>query len=75
MRTMPILIPLICTAAIGTAEAQPFTSYETRGIGTRTDDDSDGDGLTDEQEPIWNLIPALADTDGDALLDGWEVMG
>ncbi len=31
--------------------------------------DSDGDGLTDEEERLWITDPARADTDGDGLLD------
>ena len=37
--------------------------------------DSDGDGLTDAEEQLLNTDPANPDTDGDALLDGWEVHG
>ncbi len=37
--------------------------------------DSDNDGLTDYEEITWNTDPHNPDTDGDALLDGWEVHG
>ncbi len=37
--------------------------------------DTDRDGLTDVEEAIIGSDPAKADTDGDALLDGWEVQG
>jgi probable HAF family extracellular repeat protein len=35
--------------------------------------DSDADGLSDEQEAVIGTDPAVADTDGDGLLDGTEV--
>ena len=35
--------------------------------------DSDGDGLTDEQEQVIGTDPRSADTDGDGLTDGEEV--
>ena len=37
------------------------------------DDDPDGDGLTNDEEAIYNTNPDLADTDGDGLQDGVEV--
>ncbi len=37
--------------------------------------DSDGDGLPDDAEQRLGTDPANPDTDGDALLDGWEVYG
>ncbi len=37
--------------------------------------DSDFDGLTDNEETTLGTNPALPDTDGDALLDGWEAHG
>jgi hypothetical protein len=37
--------------------------------------DRDLDGLTDGEEATLGTDPANPDTDGDALLDGWEVMG
>ncbi|MCX6398708.1 MAG: thrombospondin type 3 repeat-containing protein [Propionibacteriales bacterium] len=35
--------------------------------------DTDGDGLTDEEEATLGTDPALADTDGDGVDDGQEV--
>jgi hypothetical protein len=35
--------------------------------------DSDNDGLTDLEEPVWGTDPFNPDTDGDGLLDGEEV--
>ncbi|MHA1185396.1 MAG: hypothetical protein ACTSXA_11935 [Candidatus Heimdallarchaeota archaeon] len=35
--------------------------------------DSDQDGLGDKQEKLRNTFPLNPDTDGDTLLDGWEV--
>lgn len=37
------------------------------------DIDRDGDGLTEAEEAQLGTDPANPDTDGDALLDGWEV--
>lgn len=37
--------------------------------------DADADGLTDEEEATLGTDPHNPDTDGDALLDGWEVKG
>ena len=37
--------------------------------------DGDGDGLTDNVERQLGTDPANPDTDGDGLLDGWEVYG
>jgi hypothetical protein len=37
--------------------------------------DSDGDGLSDDEEHAIGTNPLKADTDGDGLLDGWEVEG
>lgn len=38
-------------------------------------DDRDGDGLTNEVEKRLGTNPRNPDTDGDGLLDGWEVYG
>ena len=35
--------------------------------------DSDGDGLSDEEEEIYGSDPTLADTDGDGYSDGFEI--
>jgi len=35
--------------------------------------DSDQDGLGDKQEELLDTLPLNPDTDGDTLLDGWEV--
>lgn len=37
--------------------------------------DSDLDGLTDDEEALLGTDPENPDTDGDALLDGWEALG
>src|SRR4051812_41241630 len=47
-----------------------FQSQENRLAGDR-----DSDGLTDDEEAQLGTDPANPDTDGDALLDGWEVRG
>jgi hypothetical protein len=38
-----------------------------------TDPDPDDDGLTIDEEAQWGTDPSKPDTDGDGLLDGWEV--
>jgi hypothetical protein len=38
-------------------------------------DDQDLDDLTNQEEAALGTSPTLADTDGDGLLDGWEVHG
>lgn len=38
------------------------------------EEDSDGDGLTNEQEKNWGTNPFMADTDGDGFLDGEEAL-
>jgi hypothetical protein len=49
---------------------------ETQETQTYVDDgaDTDGDGLTDVQERIIRSDPNVADTDGDRLIDGLEVL-
>ncbi len=37
--------------------------------------DTDRDGIPDEREHDYGTSPSRADTDGDGLLDGWEVDG
>lgn len=54
---------------------QTLNSFDTRGLVTISATDSDGDGLTDTEESALGLNPLNPDTDGDALLDGWEVSG
>lgn len=46
--------------------------WNTNGIGD-TCEDSDNDGLTDENELNEGTDPALQDTDGDGLTDGFEI--
>ena len=38
-------------------------------------DDIDGDGLSNDEERQFGTNPLNSDTDGDGLLDGWEVYG
>lgn len=44
------------------------------GCDTSDDRDNDSDGLTNAQELVYGTNPDAADTDGDALLDGEEVL-
>ncbi|MBI3721829.1 MAG: VCBS repeat-containing protein, partial [Fimbriimonas ginsengisoli] len=46
-----------------------YTSY------AESDPDWDQDGLTNEEEKVLGTDPRNRDTDGDGLLDGWEVHG
>ncbi len=46
----------------------------TDGPNPGTDDDSDGDGLSDAEELAWGTNPRVADTDGDGLSDGNEIL-
>lgn len=43
--------------------------------GLKAAGDADSDGLSDAEEATFGTNPVLPDTDGDALLDGWEVHG
>ncbi len=45
------------------------------GVTVCTQIDTDGDGLTDLDEGVWNTDPRNPDTDGDGILDGIEVHG
>jgi Bacterial TSP3 repeat len=45
------------------------------GVSARTAADQDGDGLNEEEEAAAATDPKRPDTDGDGLLDGWEVKG
>jgi hypothetical protein len=52
------------------------TREDSRAAGLDTDqDDQDLDGLSDQEEAQIGSEPANPDTDGDALLDGWEAFG
>ena len=45
------------------------------GVFAQQELDRDADGLTDAQEALAGTDPSLPDSDGDGLLDGWEVVG
>lgn len=44
-------------------------------VGPQARGDLDGDGLSNELEREIGTRPDVADSDGDGLLDGWEVLG
>ncbi|MHC4609753.1 MAG: hypothetical protein ACYS7M_05345, partial [Planctomycetota bacterium] len=51
-------------------DIEPFNAVF--GCGTATGFDSDGDGLTDEEEGFFGTDPDDPDSDGDGLVDGIE---
>lgn len=52
------------------------TAFPTADGSSSDIDDSDNDGLSDaEEKSVYRTDPTTADTDGDGLLDGWEVDG
>ncbi len=53
----------------GLLQGNPVTAQRLLMLGI----DTDGDGLTDEDEADFGTDPALADTDGDGLSDGQEL--
>lgn len=44
-------------------------------LAARPSADGDGDGLNDDEERSLGTDPIKSDTDGDGLIDGWEVRG
>ena len=72
-----MLALLLLLAWLGTARAlldglhSPGASHERRAMSAATELDSDGDGLSDEDELRFGTDPHKADTDGDGLND-WE---
>lgn len=65
-------VPADLEAKTLSSEAQP-AAPEARPA--TAGDDTDGDGIADTVEQQIGTDPANPDTDGDALLDGWEVYG
>jgi Bacterial TSP3 repeat len=59
----------------GLSLGQSLNTYDTVGIEDSSAVDLDGDGLTNPEEATLGTDPSNPDTDGDALLDGWEVKG
>jgi hypothetical protein len=54
----------------------PYPHHQVRiRFGGMFSDDFDGDGLTNDEEKAIGTDPRSRDTDGDGLLDGWEVHG
>lgn len=56
------------TNALGHFELKPLTFHL-----EVNREDPDDDGLTNDQELIYDTNPNLADSDGDGLPDGWEI--
>ncbi len=56
------------------SDAITLRSDQTGTLWVRTGD-ADGDGLEDDEEQALRTDPNNLDTDGDGLLDGWEVKG
>jgi len=72
----PLRDPLAAPAVAGQA-AGGSGSSTTAGIACTENEkttDTDKDGLSDCQERQYGTNPSVADTDGDGLLDGWEVL-
>ena len=65
---------LYWASAIDQEDFYAATGFKTILIGN-TGDDRDDDGLSDEMEDRLCTDPANPDSDGDALLDGWELLG
>lgn len=61
-----VAVPQAPGCSAGTVNARLYAS---------ADPDTDSDGLSDGEEQALGLNPNLADTDGDALPDKWEVRG
>ena len=67
-----LLVPL--RGIQNTARATQTASFNQTQAALSGQEDSDGDGLVNEQETALGLDPFVADTDGDGLLDGEEVL-
>lgn len=63
------------TGVTGPVISATGTAYAVATASASLPGDLDADGLLDEDEAWWGTDPAVADTDGDALPDGWEVYG
>ena len=88
-RIEQILQQLVGERGAGAPRARPTTPFRrpadlagralnsTRGDADAegVDRDRDRDGLTDDEETRLGTNPGNPDSDGDALLDGWEVFG
>ncbi len=59
------------TAAYGELSGETWPAV--RSARPSSKEDSDGDGLTDEEEVLLGLNPNNADTDGDGIPDGYEL--
>jgi hypothetical protein len=68
---LALLIPL--SGLQRTARATQTASYNQTQAALSGQEDSDGDGLTNEREMALGTDPFAADTDNDGLLDGEEV--
>ena len=71
MLCLLLLIPL--RGLQTTARATQTAAFNQTQAALSGQEDSDGDGLVNEQETALGLDPFVGDTDGDGLLDGEEV--
>lgn len=69
------LTPSLANPADSVLIQNTLNSFETGSSAGINPADLDSDGLTDAEEHVLGTDPANPDTDGDGLLDGWEVKG
>ena len=69
IRELPVLMRMLFTSVLVLSMVMMYSFPVHASVG----DDSDGDGLTDDEEIYWGTDPYNWDTDGDGLPDGAEV--
>lgn len=73
--TVLSIIPALTYSADNPLKQRTLKSFEAGSNAGISPSDLDSDGLTDAEEHLLGTDPANPDTDGDGLLDGWEVKG